>query len=73
MLTQGSEGPAPVGDIVATVYKDSSGSALYVEPLQPLAVSSRIRPRPINLFHNEQNLPSQKNDIFAVMGLSHER
>ena len=35
MLTQGPEGPAPVADIVATVYKDSSGSALYVEPLPP--------------------------------------
>ena len=25
MLTQGPEGPAPAGDIVGTVYKDSSG------------------------------------------------
>jgi len=30
-----TQGPAPVGDIVAIVYKDSSGSALYVEPLPP--------------------------------------
>ncbi len=34
MLTTTFEGP-PVGDIVATVYRDSSGSALYVEPLPP--------------------------------------
>jgi hypothetical protein len=34
VLTQGPEGPAPEGDVVATVYKDSSGS-LYVEPLPP--------------------------------------
>ena len=39
MLTQGPEGPAPVGDIVATVYKDSSGSALYVEPLPPQSLN----------------------------------
>ena len=32
-------GPAPVGDIVATVYKDSSGSALYVEPLPPQSLT----------------------------------
>ena len=31
--------PAPVGDIVATVYKDSSGSALYVEPLPPQSLT----------------------------------
>ena len=31
--------PAPVGDVVATVYKDSSGSALYVEPLPPQSVN----------------------------------
>ena len=30
-----TQGPAPTGDIVAVVYKDSSGSALYVEPLPP--------------------------------------
>ncbi len=30
-----SQGPAPVGDIVAVVYKDTSGSGLYVEPLPP--------------------------------------
>jgi hypothetical protein len=35
VLTQGPEGPPPAGDIVATVYKDSSGSVLYVEPLPP--------------------------------------
>jgi len=28
-------GPAPPGDIVAIVYKDSSGSRTYVEPLPP--------------------------------------
>jgi hypothetical protein len=39
VLTQGPEGPAPVGDIVATVYKDSSGSALYVEPLPPQSLT----------------------------------
>jgi len=39
VLTQGPEGPAPVGDIVATVYKDSSGSALYVEPLPPQSLN----------------------------------
>ena len=39
MLTQGPEGPAPVGDIVATVYKDSSESALYVEPLPPQSLN----------------------------------
>jgi hypothetical protein len=33
------EGPAPVTDFVATVYTDSSGSALYVEPLPPQSVS----------------------------------
>ncbi|MGC1094386.1 MAG: hypothetical protein WA905_16785, partial [Pseudolabrys sp.] len=43
MLTQGPEGPAPVGDIVATVYKDSSGSALYVEPLPPQSLNC-LRP-----------------------------
>ena len=31
--------PAPVSDIVATVYKDSSGSALYVEPLPPQSLN----------------------------------
>ena len=39
MLTQGPEGPAPVGDIVGTVYKDSSGSRLYVEPLPPQSLT----------------------------------
>lgn len=37
--TQGPEGPAPVGDIVATIYTDSSGSALYVEPLPPQSLN----------------------------------
>jgi hypothetical protein len=32
-------GPAPVSDIVATVYTDSSGSALYIEPLPPQSVN----------------------------------
>ena len=36
---QPPEGPAPVSDIVATVYTDSSGSALYVEPLPPQSVN----------------------------------
>jgi hypothetical protein len=36
MLTQG---PAAVGDVVATVYKDTSGSALYVEPLPPQSLN----------------------------------
>jgi hypothetical protein len=27
--------PGPVGDVVATVYKDTGGIALYVEPLPP--------------------------------------
>jgi hypothetical protein len=36
VLTQGPEGPA--GDVVATVYKDSSGS-LYVEPLPPQSLN----------------------------------
>ena len=31
--------PAPVSDIVATVYKNSSGSALYVEPLPPQSLN----------------------------------
>jgi hypothetical protein len=35
LLTQGPEGPEPVSDVVGTVYKDSSGSRLYVEPLPP--------------------------------------
>ena len=39
VLTEGPEGPVPVGDIVATVYKDSSGSALYVEPLPPQSLN----------------------------------
>ena len=34
-LSVATAGPAPAGDIVAIVYKDSSGSALYVEPLPP--------------------------------------
>jgi len=33
VLTQGPEGPAPVTDIVATVYKNSN--ALYIQPLPP--------------------------------------
>ena len=32
-------GPAPAGDIIATIYKDSSGSALYVEPLPPQSLN----------------------------------
>jgi hypothetical protein len=33
-------GPVPAGDVVATVYKDSSGSALlYVEPLPPQSLT----------------------------------
>ena len=41
MITQGPEGPAPVGDIVATIYKVSS--ALYVEPLPPQSLDC-LRP-----------------------------
>lgn len=33
--TQGPEAPGPVGEIVATIYAESSGSALFVEPLPP--------------------------------------
>jgi hypothetical protein len=43
VLAQGLEGPAPVSDFVATVYKDSSGSALYVEALPPQSVNC-LRP-----------------------------
>jgi hypothetical protein len=32
-------GPAPAGDVVAIVYKDSSGSRLYVEPLPPQSLT----------------------------------
>ena len=35
MLTLGPEGPAPVTDIIATVYKGSPGSSLYIQPLPP--------------------------------------
>jgi hypothetical protein len=35
----GPEGPAPVGEVVATIYTDSSGSALYVEPLPPQSLN----------------------------------
>src|SRR5215468_8704057 len=38
VLTQG-EGPAPVTDIVATVYKDTSGSRLYIQPLPPQSLN----------------------------------
>jgi hypothetical protein len=38
-LSIATAGPAPAGDIVATVYKDSSGSALYVEPLPPQSLT----------------------------------
>ena len=34
-----SQGPAPVGDIVAVVDEDTSGSRLYVEPLPPQPLS----------------------------------
>jgi hypothetical protein len=37
-LSIATAGPAPGGDIVA-VYKDSSGSALYVEPLPPQSLT----------------------------------
>jgi hypothetical protein len=43
VLTQGPEGPPSVSDIVATVYKDSSGSKLYVEPLPPQSLNC-LRP-----------------------------
>lgn len=38
-LSTATAGPAPTGDTVATVYKDSSGSALYVEPLPPQSLT----------------------------------
>jgi hypothetical protein len=38
-VTQGPEGP---GDVVATVYTDSSGSALYVEPLPPQSLDCLV-------------------------------
>ena len=41
-LSVATAGPAPTGDIVAIVYivyKDSSGSALYVEPLPPQSLT----------------------------------
>ena len=38
-LSIATAGPAPAGDTVATVYKDSSGSALYVEPLPPQSLT----------------------------------
>ena len=38
-LSVATAGPAPAGDIVAIVYKDSSGSALYVEPLPPQSLT----------------------------------
>jgi len=31
--------PAPASDVVAIVYKDSSGSRLYVEPLPPQSLT----------------------------------
>ena len=39
MLTQGPEGPAPVSDIVGTVYTDGGGTRLYVEPLPPQSLT----------------------------------
>ena len=39
LLSIATAGPAPAGDIVAIVYKDSSGSALYVEPLPPQSLT----------------------------------
>src|SRR5262249_7983721 len=38
-LSIGTAGPAPAGDLVAPVYKDSSGSRLYVEPLPPQSLN----------------------------------
>lgn len=32
-------GPVPAGDVVATIYRDSSGSRLFVEPLPPQTLS----------------------------------
>ena len=34
-----TQGPAPVGDIVGTVYKDTGANALYVEPLPPQSLT----------------------------------
>ena len=39
LLSIATAGPASAGDIVAIVYKDSSGSALYVEPLPPQSLT----------------------------------
>jgi hypothetical protein len=36
--TAATAGPAPANDVVAVVYKDTSGTALYVEPLPPEAL-----------------------------------
>ena len=41
MLTQGPEGPAPAGDIVGTVYKDSSGGFVTLS-----AFSREVSARP---------------------------
>ena len=38
-LPVATAGPASAGDVVATVYKDSSGSRLFVEPLPPQSLS----------------------------------
>jgi hypothetical protein len=32
-------GPAPAGDVIATIYRDSSGSRLFVEPLPPQSLT----------------------------------
>ena len=39
LLSVATAGPGPAGDVIATVYKDSSGSALYVEPLPPQSLT----------------------------------
>jgi len=37
-------GPAAAGDVVATIYKDSSGSRLFVEPLPPQSLTCLMPP-----------------------------
>ena len=38
-LPVATAGPASAGDVVATIYKDTSGSRLFVEPLPPQSLS----------------------------------
>jgi hypothetical protein len=58
-LSIATAGPAPGGDIVATVYKDSSGSALYVEPLLPQSLTC-LGPVPVGAVSS----PVDRNLLF---------